>query len=379
MKSKKVSWKIEKIAKMEKTKKINFDLVIQRKRDIWDVKRQSILIHSILSGYPISTLFATKEENVYNFLDGKQRLGSTLNFIRDNFKLHPQTPPIGEIQIAGLKFSELPEELQNKIKQYEIDVVCIEEITQEEMEELFYRLNNGVPLRQIETTRALLGAKVLRFVEAIAEMDFFARKVNLSASARRRYVDQELILQILALIYNSDTGFSSKEIQNFVKTLRNTEIQDTLRAKIQNACYYLNEAFPKKEKFLKKIHVPMLFYIVLELIEKGELSRISAVEFGQWAKIFFDNPPTEYVEACRSSSARKDNVQKRLSTMKKEFYEYLNEKEARESLNRLKQQIEEESAQNGTVQAEATNNVVNHNETSEIQPVNPTKEQSKIG
>ncbi|WCK57254.1 DUF262 domain-containing protein (plasmid) [Aneurinibacillus sp. Ricciae_BoGa-3] len=330
MKTGKVSWKVERLAKMFKGKKVNFDLVIQRKKNIWDLKRQSILIHSILSGYPIPALFASKEDSVYNFLDGKQRLTSVFSYIseKEGYPLHQDTPPVEGVEIAGLRFSELPEDFQNRLLQYEIDAIKIEEATQEEMEELFYRFNNGVPLRPIETTRAILGSKVLKFVEHIASMDFFAEKVNLSKSARQRYVDQELVLQILALLKNGETGFSGKELQAFVQELRNVEIQDELRAQMQNACFYLNEAFTRKEKFLKKLHVPMLFKLVLDIQKKG--ITITPKDFGDWARGFFDNLPQAYFEASQSGSARKENVQKRLSIMASDFNSYLEKKEENE-------------------------------------------------
>ncbi|PLS19110.1 hypothetical protein CVD28_01500 [Bacillus sp. M6-12] len=354
MKTSKVSWKVEKLSKMHETKRVNFDLVIQRKDNIWDNKRQSTLIHSILSGYPIPSLFATKEESVYHFLDGKQRLSSIFDYLQDAYSIHPTVPVVNGEAIAGLKFSELSVDMQNTIKNYEVDFVRIEEINQQEMEELFYRLNNGVPLRQIETTRAILGTKVLRFVESIAELDFFAEKANLSKSARKRFVDQELVLQILALVHNNETGFSGKELQAFVQELRNIEIQDNLRAKMQNACFYLNESFPKKEKFLKKLHVPMLFKLVLDMIEKGELANVTPKEFGAWASDFFSELPENYASACQSGSARKENVQKRLSVMSSVFAQFVEGKsvqeEQNEAISHLKQLADqEELAENKAV------------------------------
>lgn len=326
MKTSRATWKIERLAKMHKTKKINFDLVIQRKDNIWERKRQSTLIHSLLVGYPIPSLFASKDESVYHFLDGKQRLTSVFDFIEDQFALHISTPDVHGFDVAEMTFSELPDKMQEQILNYEVDFVRIEDISPHEMEELFARLNNGMPLRQIETTRAMLGSRVLTFVESISELDFFATKTNISKGARKRFTDQEMVLQILALVYDEQTGFSGKELQAFAETLRKEEIQDSLRAKMQNASYYLNEAFLKREKFLKKLHVPMLFKIVLDMIERGEMATVLPREFGKWATDFFENTPPAYLEACQAGSARKENVQKRLATMTEHFNVYREEK-----------------------------------------------------
>ena len=196
----------------------------------------------------------------------------------------------------------------------------MEEIEQAEMEELFFRLNNGVPLRSVELTRALLGGKVLKFVEQIANLPFFAEKVNLSPSARKRYVDQEIVLQFMALIQNKDTGFSGVEIQEFVKTLRDVEIRDELKARMQNASAFLNEAFLNKGKFLKKVHIPMLFKLALDVQSYGLL--VTPKQFGEWATQFFADIPEAYALASSQGSAKKDNVQKRLAAISQSFNAY---------------------------------------------------------
>ena len=319
MKLTKGEWKVDRMARMYANKTINFDLVIQRKDNIWDNKRKSSLIHSILAGYPMPAVFASKDENVYHFLDGKQRLTSVFSYLNDEFPLSG-VPVIDGIEVSGKLFSELTEDLRRRILDYPVDVHRMEEIGEDEIEELFYRLNNGVALRPIETTRAILGSRVLQFVADIAGMHFFTEKVNVSKVARQRYVDQELVLQILTLVHNRDTGFGGKEIQTFVRELRNAEIRDELRAKMQNACFYLNEAFPRKEAFLKKIHVPMLFKLVLDLQEAHAV--MPPKEFGEWAKHFFDNLPEDYVEASRAGSAQREKVQRRLAIMSAAFQAY---------------------------------------------------------
>jgi len=324
MKSSKVNLKVERLPKMERAKTLNFDLVIQRKEDIWDVYRKSMLIHSILTGFPIPPLYATKEGRIYNIIDGKQRLTSVISFIKDEFALDKNIPDVDGEKIAEKTFSQLPEEFQKKILNYEFELHKLEEVTTTELEQLFFRLNNGMPLRPIETTRAILGSRVLRFIEDIAETPFFAEKINLSKKARQRFVDQELILQILLLIHHRNSGFSSKEIREFVKELRQKELRDELKSKIQNVCYYLNEAFPTKQKFLRKLHIPMIFIIALENQEKARL--ISPKEFGKWCQHFFEHIPEEYVQATQSGSAKKENVQKRIAVMKEHHDRYFQDR-----------------------------------------------------
>ncbi|MCF8564604.1 DUF262 domain-containing protein [Alicyclobacillus tolerans] len=319
MKASKVKYKIEQLQKMYKKSKVSFDLSIQRKQNIWDTKRQSMFIHSVLAGYPIPNLFATREEAVFYLLDGKQRLSSIFAYVDGEYTL-VGTPKVDDTEVAGLTFSQLSEEFQQRILGYAFEIDIVEEISQSEMEDIFCRLNNGVPLRPIETTRALLGKKALEFVERMAKTPFFVEKVNLSTPARNHFVDQELVLQILALVHNPETGFSKKEMTTFVETLRDDESRDRFKSKLDNACFYLNEAFPSAEKLLRKVHIPMLFKLTLDLQHKGV--EIPAEVFGAWVRRFLEAPPEAYVEAYSSGSAKRENVQKRLSLMIQAFEEH---------------------------------------------------------
>ncbi|WP_067621145.1 DUF262 domain-containing protein [Alicyclobacillus acidiphilus] len=318
MKTARIRHKVSELHKMKEKGKLSFELTIQRKRNIWDETRQSKLIHSILAGFLIPNLSGSRGETMLHILDGNQRLSSIFDYIEGKYKLvGVQSVDGGEL--AGKKFAELTDDLQQKIMDYKFEIDVIEEATQEQMEEQFYRLNNGVPIRPIELIRANLGDSVLKFVERISSLPFFDKKVNLSKAAKRRFVDQELVLQILLLVHHPDTGFSSKEIRAFVQELRDSGIQDVLQAKMENASAFLNEAFAgdSKKTFLKKAHVPMLFKLVLD-IQKYALE-ITPQQFAEWAQPFLENPPAEYKEASQAGSARKENVQRRLMVMREAF------------------------------------------------------------
>ena len=354
MKSVKQTFVVEKLSKMNARKGLDFNFVIQRKENIWDLKRKSMLIHSILTDFPIPALYATKNGRSYSFIDGKQRLTCVLDYINGGFSLDKTTTAVSNTEIAEKKFESLPESFQKKLLEHKFEIYRIDEATMDELEELFYRLNNGMPLKRIETTRAILGGKLLLYIEDIANTPFFQKKINVSKSARQRFVDQELVLQILSLIHNRQAGFSGREIEAFVKDLRKKELQSELVTKMQNVCYYLNEAFPKKEKFLRKLHIPMLFMLALENQEKAKL--VSPQDFGEWATRFFEEMPESYFNASQSGSAKKDNVQKRISIMKSHHDNHFtslptkNEESTEslkhtDSLNYVMQEIEKESPQ----------------------------------
>jgi hypothetical protein len=323
--------KVEKILKDQKTKRLNFDMKIQRSEDIWDKKRRSKMMHSIMIKWPTNSIFAAKEGNILSIIDGKQRLTTVLSYIADKFALEKGTPGINGVEVQGKKFSELPDELKSIIMAYEFDFTIIQEATLEMMEELFFRWNSGMPMRQIETTRAILGGKTLKLVEDVSNTPFFQTKANISNKSKKHFVDQELVLQILAMIHKEETGFSGKEIENFVRELRNQRIQDELKSKMQNASFYLNQVFLKKEKMLRKVHIPTLFKLVLDMQEKALV--ITPSEFEGWCRSFFENMPEPYKKACESKTASKDSVKTRYREMKANFESFLENRNSKNNVD----------------------------------------------
>ncbi|WP_144537018.1 DUF262 domain-containing protein [Bacillus thuringiensis] len=337
--NKKSNFDSERLLKRYKTRRLNFDLAIQRKENIWDKKRQSLLIHSILSDYYIPPIVAIKDNDSLSVLDGKQRLTSLFSFMQGDLILDKTTPNVNGEKIAGLNFEDLSEEFQSIIKKYKFDFSISENLNEQQIEELFFRLNNGVALRTIEVTRALLGNSIISFLKRITDFPFFEYKINITASARKRYTDQEIVLQILKLIYEPNSGLNKREMQPFIDKLKNEDLKAQLKSTLDNAIFYLNEAFPKKQKFLKKVNIPMLVILVLDVIKSNQNNKVTPIKFGEWAEEFFENTPEEYRVACQSGSASAQNVKKRLSSMRNHFCNYF-----KLSLEDLNLQDESESA-----------------------------------
>jgi hypothetical protein len=324
LKTSMIKMKVERLHKLSRTKYLVFDMPVQRKEDIWDKIRQSRMVRSAIINWPTSSLTASKEDRSFNFLDGKQRVTTLLRFIDNKFVLDKTMLPVNGVEIAGKKFSELPQDMRNSILNYSLDIVQIEDATMEEKEELFYLLNFGVPLKKIETTRAMLGGKSLKLVEEVANTPFFQSKAAISKSSKKHYLDQELVLQILILIQKENTGFGGIELENFAKELKSERVQAEVTSKMQNASFYLNQAFPKKEKFLKKLHIPMLFKLVLEIQENAVV--IPHDEFEKWANLFFVSVPSEYSNSSQSGSAKSGNVQTRMHSMRNHFQHYFRDR-----------------------------------------------------
>lgn len=125
----------------------------------WETRRASLFIHSVLINFPVLPLWAKKEYGGkdkkgkpiwrYDVLDGKQRLMSVYKYMKGEYALKDVPPVVLDnviYYIDGLKFDELPEELQKKIKDYKLTFKGFDNVTDFELKEIFKRLNNGKAL-----------------------------------------------------------------------------------------------------------------------------------------------------------------------------------------------------------------------------------------
>lgn len=337
-------------------KNVRFDLAIQR-NFVWNLEQCSNLIDSIFVGFAIPAVFMqVTEGKILQLLDGKQRIGNAIfRFLNDEYALSVNIQDVTyenvdgkqiQEEVAGKKFSELSKDLQDKIMDYELTVVQYENMTIEQRDEFFQRINAGSPLTKVELTRALAGGKTMEFIEEVNETEFFKDMVAIADSQRNRFVDNELIMQIMMLLTRkTETGVSPKEVNEYVVDLKEAGISDELKETILNTTQYITEAFKvkvqekdsmvplltdKQGKFiLKKVHTPMLFVHAVEAIKRG----IPVEKYAQWVKFFFygdrerkikgyKSGEGAYGSACSHGSAKKDMVTRRLTAMGKHFNAY---------------------------------------------------------
>lgn len=330
-----VQWSVKTLTKMVKTHKISFDNAVQRGH-CWDKDRKSLLIHSILAGYPIPAFFAAKSQDdkgtaIYDMLDGKQRSNALVSFLSDDFAL-TNVPQVeyeednGDsvcLDVNGMCFSELPECLQDAISDYSLTVYYFDGITEDEISELFWRLNNGKPLTAIELTRVKTKSKAA--IQALAKHDVF--NVMLTESALSKFAQEEIILKLLALIYTSKPSLDTKYIRTMCESMEVSATQineiNLVFDSMLNHIVALKEQ--GKKSLLKTIttrtHFLSCCYIQHKANHEGQENNVM-----RWMTSFFSSttgPSTssQYNDACRHGSSKADAVDDRLSLCRWSFDE----------------------------------------------------------
>jgi len=178
-----------------------------QRRDVWDKRKKSRLIESILLGLPIPQIFLFKRVNKpsYYIIDGYQRLKTLRDFLEGDLKLSLDESPWN-----GLRYSDLSEEDRTFIEEYLIRAVIIQQIRPENedssMYHIFERLNTGgVVLTPMEIRRAVYHGKFLKLLEKLNENSEW-RKIIGKRELDKRFRDLEWVLRFFAFYLK---GFES--------------------------------------------------------------------------------------------------------------------------------------------------------------------------
>ena len=179
------------------------DLILDpefQRRYVWDNKKASLLIESILLEVPIPVIYLAEEEDgKFTVIDGQQRLRSFFRFLNNEFKLRGLSV-LSELN--GKYFKDLDKEKQRKIEDATLRVIEIRKESHSDVKfEIFERLNVGaVKLNDQELRNCIYRGKYNDLIKELAEDRDFLLLLGLKEPHKRMY-DRELVLHFLAF-YN---------------------------------------------------------------------------------------------------------------------------------------------------------------------------------
>ena len=289
-----------------------------------------------------------KGKPVFNFsvLDGKQRLTNVLSYLNGEYALSQDIPDItieDEIySIAGKYFVDQDSQVQYEILHYKFEIVTFEDCTNSVVEEIFFRLNNSVPLTKSQVAKAKVGVELAELLNELLASKFFTESCNFSKAQIKGSDNQRCLLQSMMLLdtnYVPDyelKDFSENSILEYAESIKGN-YSDMQTNVIRSAVQFLGDAFPEKNKEIRKITVPMLMYIADVAQDKS----IKPMYFRQWFEWFSEEEElwAVYKSYGSSGSTKLEKVKGRLAIMAKSFANYF-ETEVPEELKDIVSEVE---------------------------------------
>ncbi|WDF65049.1 DUF262 domain-containing protein [Flavobacterium sp. KACC 22763] len=219
------------IVRMIEDGDINLNPEYQRNY-IWDNKKSSLLIESIILNVPIPVIYVSQEEDdSWTVIDGLQRLNSLYRYFQRDYKLSG-LEILTELNKSDIK--TLNPKAVRVLKNGLLRIIVISHDSHPEIKyDVFMRLNTGaVKLNDQELRNCLYRGSLNDKLKNIVAKPNILKLFNLE-SPHNRMADCELILRFLSLLDNYDK--TNDHINNYKGRMKNFINEYLLKYKNLNA------------------------------------------------------------------------------------------------------------------------------------------------
>jgi hypothetical protein len=251
---------------------------------VWSTSQKQLLIDTILREYDIPKFYWRRtgyRPDKFDVVDGQQRLRAIWDFIDGKFKLPKDLDRIDDTPVAGSGYTDLPDDLRIRFDTYSLDVVVLEDTDDDEVREMFLRLQNGTSLKAQEKRNAYPG-KMRDFVKELSSHSFFT-KVGFSNS---RYTYDLIIAQITCLeLAGAPTNVKDSDLNKMYLENKNFDSNGQQARSIRKTLDTLNQIFTEKTPELERFNVISLYCVISELRKQYVISEIQN-ELAQWFIVF---------------------------------------------------------------------------------------------
>lgn len=265
---------------------IRFEHPLQRLSDQWTSVMKSNLISDILQGNPIPSLVFA-EQIINNLaiiwdLDGKQRCINVHEFYYNKYKISKNVRrwkisyqtikkdingnvlvdengfPMSEkadCDIRGKKFLDLPEELQDRFKDYTFEIVQYLNCSSDDIAYHIARYNEGKPMTSSQKGIIRLGEDFAQYVKRISAMPFFTEEGSYTnAQKKNGSIDRAVVEGIMASFFIDDWKKDQDEMCEFLKENAKEDMfenfEDMVDRLTENCTEEVFEIFDIKNSFL---------------------------------------------------------------------------------------------------------------------------------
>ena len=168
---------VDSLSKDYRRREINLRPPYQRPHEgVWNLKKKQLLVDTILRTYDMPKIYLraieSDSEVKYEVVDGQQRIRAMWEFIDGKFELGDASSdlpsPLGDL--SGKDYESLASEIKDRFSVFPLSVYEIQQADEEEIRELFQRLQEGTSLNPAERRNAMMGG-MRDFVASMAGTD----------------------------------------------------------------------------------------------------------------------------------------------------------------------------------------------------------------
>lgn len=311
--SKTVKYNVNSIIKKMNERSILFNHSAQRADEQWSLAMKSNLISDIIQGNPIPAIVCAEQvingvSIIWN-LDGKQRCTNVYSYVNNQFKIAKSVvrnvikyqvilrdengnvitdsngiPKVEwkEFDIVNKKFSQLPQELQDRIMDYCFEVTLYLNCADEDIIYHISRYNSGKAMNQSQKGIIKLG-EYASDVKRISGSDFFADCGSYTIKEEKSGAINRIVVEtVMASNFLDDWKKNQETMCEYINTNATQDMFDEVEDNLDELCDVVtdkhNDLFTTKDSF-----------VWFTSYKKAKENGFSCDEFGEFLDEVVDN------------------------------------------------------------------------------------------
>lgn len=309
------------------------DETYQREADAWSKYDEQYLIDTILRGFGMPAIFIHKKDGIKYIVDGQQRINTICKF-KDN--ILPLNPEISDDIInhesnkesnngnSSYFYNELSDEWHDRFDSYNLLTIKLDDYTDEEVRELFKRLQRGKPLSPGEILNAYPGDIVVAMRD-LASHKFFSNIINVG---NNRYKYNHIAAQLMFLESQGIQTIHPKALYEFFDKNKHLNTNSNSNKAVRRVLNYISKSFLTKTPEIKGAWVITLYLLTSYLInnysmkdEKDNLRKFFIGFFEEISKsqMSDDQELRDFRDAISKGTTDGSTIQKRHNIILKRF------------------------------------------------------------
>jgi hypothetical protein len=240
-----------------------------QRKPVWTHRQKAPLIESLLLRLPVPEIYLQQKTTAlgtteYLVVDGQQRIRSLLDFVTGGDESFDLRYVDDDSPWRNRSFSDFTDTERERLFSYKFGVRFLNNVTDEEVKDLFRRLNkHSVKLTAQELRNATYSGPLKRMAEQLAEDPFWSENRIVSPQGIRRMMDIEFTSELLiALLLGPQSG-SPGAIDDFYEAYEDRDElpqQPILRRQFTRSLDTIQSLFSSDELRLSRWHNKSDFY-----------------------------------------------------------------------------------------------------------------------
>ena len=286
---------------------------------VWSPKKKQKFLDTILKGWHVPVLYFRKVgDEAFECVDGQQRLTAVWEFFDNKISLSAES----QETYGGPLYKDLKPSVSDKFDDYILQIEEIEEGTDDEVKDLFQRLQLGTALNTPEKLNAIESG-LRDFLRDLSQHSFFKEKV---AAQDTRYAHFDTCGKVAFLLLKGiQRRMRFAELENMFKENTSFSPSSALGRRLKSLFDSMNRIFPTKTSALRnRASIVSFCYLVSQVQETGQLRKMEKrlgdffekfqsdlrkeVEKGQKAT---DTDLIEYQLAVSYATSERESIEKR--------------------------------------------------------------------